>query len=207
MKCASIFLSMSVAALCIGGVWTSATAAPVSLPAVTVNAFELECQEVALQTTIVDVDQSNRTVTLMGPEGQEETIEVGGNVRDLSDLKPGDRVSTHYLRAAAVQLLPANSGEPGVEYSSGADTADDASDTLFQSHHTQTVTTTLAAVDVAHKTVTLLGADGHKRIIDVHQLKPSIKLDKLKIGDLVRVTFVEAFAIALEPKIDAEKAR
>jgi hypothetical protein len=183
-----------------GGACSSVMAEPTVLPATTVNAYELERQDITLQTTVVQVDQANRTVTLKGPEGKEETIEVGDNVRDLSELKPGDKIISHYLRAVALQLLPADGGAPGVEYSGGTGGTDDAGRAAFHSHHTETVTTVLSAIDVAHNTVTLQGADGHKRIIDVHQLKQRGQLDKLKAGDLVRVTFVEASAISLDPK-------
>jgi len=189
-----------------GGACSSVMANPTLLPATSVNAFELERQEIALQTTIVQVDQANKTVTLKGPEGQEETIEVGSNVRDLSELKPGDKVDSHYLRAVALQLLSPDDGEPAIEYSGGAGATDDAGRAIFESHHTETVTTVLSAIDVAHNAVTLVGADGHKRIIDVHQLKQHNELGKLKLGDLVRVTFVEATAISLDPKIDGENA-
>jgi hypothetical protein len=114
-------------------------------------------------------------------------------------LKPGDKVNTHYLRAVALQLLPVGDGEPGVEYSGSTGATDDAGLAIFQSHHTETVTTVLSAIDAAHNTITLVGADGHKRIIDVHQLKQRNQLSKLKAGDLVRVTFVEAAAISLDP--------
>jgi hypothetical protein len=181
-------------------------AAPITLPAVNVNAYELERQDIALQTTIVQVDQANKTITLKGPEGQEETIEVSGRVRDLSELKAGDKITAHYIRAVALQLLPANGGEPGVEYAGSAGTTDDAGRAIFQSHHTETVTAVLSAIDGARNTVTLTGADGHKRIIDVHQLKQHDQLSKLKAGDLVRVTYVDAAAISLNPAGDGEYA-
>jgi hypothetical protein len=68
------------------------------------------------------------------------------------------------------------------------------------------VTAVLSAVDVARHTVTLIGADGHKRIVDIHQLKQRDTADKLKPGELVRITFVEAVAISLDPKNDAGQA-
>jgi hypothetical protein len=84
MKHASIALYTGLALLCLCGACSSAMAEPVLLPTVSVTAFELERQEIALQTTVVHVDKTNKTVTLKGPEGQEETIEVGGNLRDAS---------------------------------------------------------------------------------------------------------------------------
>lgn len=199
MKHASLAFCTGLALLCMGGACSSAMAAPITLPAVTVNAYELERQDIALQTTIVQVDQAKRTITFKGPEGEEETIEVSGSLRDLSDLKPGDKVVARYLRAVALQLLPADGDEPGVEYSGSTSATDDAGRATFQSHHTETVTTVLAAIDMAHNTVTLVGADGHKRIVDVHQLKQRNQLSKLKAGDVVRVTYAEATAISLDP--------
>jgi propanediol utilization protein len=190
-----------------GSACSGVMAAPIALPAVTVNAYELERQDIALQTTIVQVDRANNTITVKGPEGQEETLEVSGRVRDLTELKVGDKVTAHYMRAVALQLLPADDGKPGVEYSGSAGATDDAEGAIFQSRHTETVTATLSAINVARNTITLTGADGHKRIIDVHQLKQRNQLGDLKAGDLVRVTYVDAAAISLDPAGEGQYAR
>jgi hypothetical protein len=183
----------------------TASAAPLAitdLPGVSVTAYGLGRQEIALQTTILNVDPVKNTVTVRGPEGREETIEVGAEARKLDNLNPGDQVDANYLRAVALQILPANSDKPGVEYSGTTTTNHDSGVSVVESHYTETVTTTLSAIDMAHDTVTLTGADGHKRIIDVRELDKRDDFAKLKVGDMVRVTYVEALAISLDPKRD-----
>jgi hypothetical protein len=180
----------------------TASAAPsltiTNLPAVSVTAYGLDRQEFALQTTILSVDPVKNTITIRGPEGQEETVEVGAEARKLGNLKPGDQMDTRYLRAVALQILPADSDKPSVDYSTSTTSNDDSGISVVDSHYTETVTTALSAIDMARDTVTLTGADGHKRIIDVRQLDKRDDFAKLKVGDLVRVTYMEALAISLD---------
>lgn len=190
----------SMTLLSISTAWATPSFAVTDLPGVSVTAYGLDRQEIALETTILNVDPIKNTVTVRGPEGREETVEVGADIRKRDKLKPGDQVDTHYLRAIALQVLPAQSDQPGIEYSGGTNASNDADNSVIQSHYTETVTTTLSAIDMVHDTVTLTGADGHARIIDVRELDKRDDFAKLKVGDLVRVTYVEALAISLDPK-------
>jgi len=191
---------IAVAGLLLLSIGTASAAPITDLPGVSVTAYGLDRQEIALQTTILNVDPVQNTVTIRGPEGREETIEVGAQARGLDRLQAGDQVDTHYLRAVALQILPANSDKPGVEYSGSTTSNHDTGISVVESHYTETVTTTLSAIDMAHDTVTLTGADGHKRVIDVRQLDKRDDFSKLKVGDMVRVTYVEALAISLDPE-------
>jgi len=189
-----------LALLSISTAWAAPSLDVTDLPGVSVTAYGLDRQEIALQTTILNVDPVKNTVTIRSPEGQQETIRVGAAARRLDNLQPGDQVDAHYLRATALQILPANSDHPGIEYSGSTTASGDAGDSVVQSHYSETVTTTLSAIDMTHDTVTLTSADGNTRIIDVRDLDKRDDFAKLKVGDLVRVTYVEALAVSLDPK-------
>ncbi|WP_243048211.1 copper-binding protein [Dyella sp. RRB7] len=187
----------------IGTTWAAPNDAVVTLPAVEVNAFSLEQHQASLHTTITQVDPAKRTITLKGPGGHEETVEVGSNAGSLKDLKVGDQVDTHYQRDVALQILPADGyDQPGIEYSGSMAASNSANDPTIHSSYTETLTTTLSAISLDHETLTLTAADGHSRTIDVRKLEDRNKLSKLKVGDLVRVTYAEAMAISLQPKED-----
>ena len=57
---------------------------------------------------VVAVDQADRTVTLMGPQGNTVEIEVGEEVRNFDQIAVGDQVRATYLESVALYL-----GEPG----------------------------------------------------------------------------------------------
>jgi hypothetical protein len=190
----------AIALLSVSTAWAAPNIVVTDLPAVSVTAYTLERQDIALQATILQVDPVKNTITLQGPQGREETVQVGADARKLDQLKPGAQVDTHYVRAVTLQVLPANSDQPGVEYSGSTTAMHDADDSVIQSHYTETVTTTLSAIDMANDKVTLTGADGYARVVDVRELDKHADFAKYKVGDLVRVTYVEELAISLEPK-------
>ncbi|RDS81138.1 hypothetical protein DWU98_11380 [Dyella monticola] len=191
---------LCTALLPIGAAWSSPSLAIADLPAVSVTAYGLERQQVTTETTILNVDPIKNTITITGPDQHAETVEVRADARKLDRLKPGDRVDTHYLRAVALQVMPANSAKPGVEYSGGTEATNEGNGSFIQTHYTENVTATLSAMDMANGTVTLTGDDGYSRIVDVGNLHKREDVSKLKVGDLVSVTYVEELAISLDPK-------
>jgi hypothetical protein len=168
---------------------------------VSTTAHEMAREESTLTATVVSVDPQAHSVTLRGPNGKEITVEAGPEVHNFNQLKPGDVVTTHYLRAVALQLLPADSAEPGVEYERGPSSADKGDKPGMEASHAVTVTTELTDVDVEHHTVTLTGADGHQRTVEVRDPERRAMLAKLKVGEMVRITYMEAMAVTVVPKV------
>lgn len=167
---------------------------------VSTTAHEMTREETTLTATVVSVDPSAHFVTLRGANGRETTVEAGPEVHNLDQLKPGDVVTTHYLRAVALQLLPADSAQTGVEYEGGSNSSDKGEKPGMEANHAITVTTELTDVDVAHHTVTLTGSDGKQRTIEVKDPERRAMLAKLKVGELVRITYMEAVAVTVTPK-------
>ena len=58
------------------------------------------------------------------------------------------------------------------------------------------ITTTIEAIDKKTAMVTLKGADGNLTPVKVRD--PS-KLDRVRVGDLVTITYSQAVAVAVEP--------
>lgn len=162
-------------------------------------ASELARDEVTLTATVVAVDPDSRIVTLKGASGREVTVEAGPEVH-LDHLKPGDQVTAHYQSAIALELLPADSAEAGTEVESGASSAPLNGKPGMTSGHSVSITSKLTAVDLKHHTVTLTGADGKERVIEVKDPARQARMSKLKVGDMVRITYVEAVAVTVTPK-------
>lgn len=167
---------------------------------VSTTAHEMAREETTLTATVVSVDPKAHFVTLRDPNGKETTIEAGPGIHNLDQLKPGDVVTTHYLRAVALQLLPADSAETGVEYEGGSSSADKGEKPAMEANHAVTVTTELTDIDIEHHTVTLTGSDGKQRTVEVKDPERRAMLAKLKVGELVRITYMEAVAVTVAPK-------
>src|SRR5437868_1797699 len=64
--------------------------------------------EARMSAVVKDIDYQKRTVTLLGADGQETTLDVGQDVQRFNAIKKGDRVQVRYLESIALSL-----GKPG----------------------------------------------------------------------------------------------
>ena len=165
---------------------------------------ELGREDRTITATVVSVDQATRMVTLKGPKGKEETIQAGPEVQNLDKVQVGDQVTAHYQSAVAVQVMPADSAQTGVDYQAAQATAPKGSEPGMKAGQAVTVTSKLSAVDLKHHTVTLTGPDGKERTIEVKNPERQAQLSKLKVGDMVVATYVEALAVTVTPKAKAK---
>lgn len=172
--------------------------------AVNSTVHELGREDKTITATVVSVDQEKRLVTLKGPKGKEVTVQAGPEVQNLDKVKAGDQVTAHYQAAVAVQVMPAESAQPGVDYSAGQSSAPKGSEPGAKAGQTVTVTSRLTAVDLKHNTITLSGPDGKSRTIEVKDPERQAALKKLKVGDMLVVTYVEALALTVTPKAKAK---
>jgi hypothetical protein len=177
---------------------------PAHSSTVSSTAHELGREEQTITATVVQVDQQSRFVTLRGPKGKEVTVQAGPEVQNLDQVKPGDQVTAHYQAAVALEILPPDSAQAGTEVESGVATAPKGDKPGGVAGQSVTVTSKLTAIDLKHHTVTLTGADGKQRVIEVKDPTRQAQMSKLKVGDMVRITYVEALAITVTPKAKAK---
>lgn len=168
--------------------------------AVNSTVHELGREDQTITATIVAVDKAERFVTLKGPKGNEVTIQAGPEVQNFDQLKAGDQVTAHYQAAVAVQVMPAGSATAGVETESGQTSAPKGSLPGAKAGQSVTVTSKLTGIDLKKHTVTLAGPDGHERTIEVKDPERQAAMSKLKVGDMVVATYVEALAVTVTPK-------
>src|SRR5207244_178156 len=59
---------------------------------------------VKLTATITAIDKATRDVTLKGPQGNEETVTAGPDVKNFDKMKVGDQVNVEYIEALTLEL-------------------------------------------------------------------------------------------------------
>jgi hypothetical protein len=133
------------------------------------------------------VDQQARQVLLRLPDQSLVTLNVGPEVANLNQLKPGDHVVAKYIEAAAVRL--ASPGEGQKAPASAPPT------TGAQIHGVSKV----VAVDQPRNTVSFAEQNNHVQTIVVHDPSIIAVLKTLKAGDPVDVTYTEGIALSLTP--------
>jgi hypothetical protein len=163
---------------------------------VTVESIE----EVSAAVEAVDVDK--RMVTLRGPQGNTFTVQVAPTVRNLAQVKVGDRVVARYYEALAAELHRRgdDSGEthaPVIEAGIGRAPEGARPSGVVGTQSRQTVRIT--NVNNNNHVVSFYGSDGLARSLPVRTPQGREFISKLKVGDEVEVTYTEAVAISVEP--------
>ncbi|HMK72331.1 MAG TPA: hypothetical protein VK454_03275 [Myxococcaceae bacterium] len=152
-----------------------------------------------LQATVVGLDLAGRVITLKGPKGNQVTFHVGDQVKNLDQVKVGDIVVAKYYESLAVRL--AKPGAPAAEAVDATASAKKGEMPAGVTVQQETVKAKVTAIGKHKDSVTLTGPDGNAVTLKVKDPK---KLDGVKVGDDVDVTYTQALAIAVE-KAPAKK--
>jgi len=169
-------------------------------PPVTATAHELANETETVTATVVAIDHQSRLVTLRTAAGKEDTVAVGPAATRFDQIKVGDKITMTYQHAVALELLPASSAQAGTEVEGGITRDEKSNKPGGTAEQAVTVTAKLTAVDLTKHTVTLTGADGKPRVIEVKDPARQARLSKLKVGDMVRITYAEALAVTVTPQ-------
>jgi len=153
-------------------------------------------QVVEMEATVTAIDMATRSVTLKGEDGAENTIQVDERARNLEQVKVGDVVKVVYVQALAWEMSKSTKAEPTVDVEAAAGRAEEGEKPGAAAGRRISATVTIEAIDMANGTVTLKGPAGNSRTVKA--LNPD-NLNKVKVGDLVDITYTEAVAIQVEP--------
>lgn len=150
---------------------------------------------ITLTAVVTDIDVNKRLVTLKGHDGNEETIEVGPEVRNLAQVKRGDEVVVTYYESVVFQLRKPGEAEPGVGVAAAADRAQPGKKPGAVEAEAVTITATVVGVDKAKPSLTLKRPDGKVVTLPV---RDASRLDPVKVGDLLEITYKQALAVSVE---------
>ena len=148
------------------------------------------------RATVTAVNPARREVSLKEPDGTELVIGVTEAVRNFDQIKPGDEVVVSYTEAVAWQVKPASKGAPGVSTDSTTTVAKPGEKPSADVKDSITLTATITAIDIAKGTATITGPGGDSTTVKARDLA---NLKKVKVGDLVDITYSEAVAISVQP--------
>jgi Cu/Ag efflux protein CusF len=182
-----LLAGLLAAGLAAGAAHAADAKAAKGVPAVVAGAV------VEAEAEVVAIDQKTRKVTLKEAEGNVSQIVVGPEVKNLPQVKVGDRVVARYSQALTLKLKQSPGVRVTEEKSDSAKAAPGekpAAATAREVHFVADVT----AVDAKGKKITVKGAKG--KTVDL-AVKDKALLSKVKVGDQVEGTFVQVLAIAV----------
>ena len=181
-------------AACLAAILSVSAAAQAAAPTAAPKG-EAVMASATVTATVVKVDQKSREVTLKGEDGKEFSFVAGEDVKNLAQVKPGDKVTATYAEALAYEVkkggemvgpatvVGGGAAEPGARPAAGV-------------ARQTTVTVMITAIDPKAPSVTFKGPQGNTRTIKVQHPE---KLEGVSVGDTVQLTFTEAFGIKVEP--------
>jgi len=151
--------------------------------------------------TVEEVDAAKGFVTLKGPKGNSLALAVGPEVRNLAQLKVGDKVVVRYAEALTLTLKKDGKELRSAKQSSDAvRSAPGALPGGAVAEHVK-ITADVIGVDAKAHTVRLRGPE---RTVDLYVEDPA-QLKLVKVGDQIEAEYTQAVALTVEPVAPAKK--
>ena len=153
-----------------------------------------EVRAIKLHGTVAAVDKEGKTITLKGSKGRTVTLDVHDPSK-LEAVKVGDPVAATYYEAVAIQVKPAGSATPSVTVQEGRAGSKPGENPAGVVAREVTMVGTITAVNPKAPSVTIKGPKGRTETVKVRDAK---NLANVKAGDMVELTYAQAFAVALD---------
>jgi hypothetical protein len=149
--------------------------------------------------TVESINHASRLVTLRGEDGYATTLQVSEEVRNLPQVKAGDKVTVSYYEALAAEVKKPGEGVEGVESEVSAVRAPEGSMPAAGAGVLLRTTVEIEGVDTKTHTVTFKRADGESRAVVVQTPEGREFIKGLRKGDQVEIAYTEAMAIEVTP--------
>jgi hypothetical protein len=149
--------------------------------------------------TVESIDQASRLVTLRGEDGRGFTVQVSEEVRNLPQVKAGDKVTVSFFEALAAEVRKEGEGVQGVEADVAAVRSEPGQMPGGSVGVLLRTTGEIEFVDTSFNTVTFRRPDGASRTVAVESPEGRKFIRGLRKGDRVDIAYTEAFAIEVKP--------
>ena len=140
---------------------------------------------------VVHIDPQNNAVTLRGPRGNDNVVEVDPAVGNVSKLKVGDDVYISYEGALLLSADKVDSS--GIRSRIEAQATTPASGGESVKVRRVEIVATVQKIDRTKRQVTLRGPS---RTVTL-QASPDVQLEKMKVGDSIRADYASAKAVQI----------
>ena len=144
--------------------------------------------------TVTKINQKTREVTIKTEDGQEHSFIAGDHVKNLAQVNVGDKITAVYTEEVAYEVL-SHSKATGVQTTEAAARAKPGETPAAAMAKQVVVTVEVVAIDPAIPSVTFKGPEGNTKTIKVKDPK---KLNGVKVGDMVDITYTESLAIKVD---------
>lgn len=159
---------------------------------------------ITAEAIVTRVDVPNRIVTLRRSNGETVSVRVGDQVRNLEQVRRGDRVVVVYFESIAFRVVKPGEAKPSVTTDDDVLMAPLGQRPGAATARQTTVVAKILELDREQQQAVLRSPKGKRFTVRVQN---PAHFDKVKVGDSVEITYVEAFAVDVEPKGVAGRLR
>lgn len=152
-----------------------------------------------LTATVESVDMTTREVLLRGEGGRLVAMVAGPEVRNLAQVRPGDRVVLEYQEAIAAEIVRSGDTRPPAAGAVGAGRAEPGQRPAGLAGEAVRVRVRIDAVDAAAGVVTFTGPRGATRTVAAREPAMRDFVRGLRPGEEVDIAYAEALAVRVEP--------
>jgi Cu/Ag efflux protein CusF len=157
-------------------------------------------EEIAHETvTVQSVDVPNRKLTLKDDVGNVQTLDVSKQVKNLPQLKPGDRITVAFRMAMAAEIKKPGTASTSPNIRESMSVAPQGSKPEGKAQRTVKTLITVKEVDASKHMLTFEGPQANTRTIKVAKPEMQKLLKQLKPGDQVELAYTEELAVNVKP--------
>jgi hypothetical protein len=149
---------------------------------------------ITVHARVVDINSTDRKLTLLKANGEKETIKVGAAAVNFDQIKKGDLVKVTLTEETLIHLLKEGESSPDKAIGIVA-TAAKGEKPLGVVAGVKKITGTVTAINMEARTVTLEFEDGSSKNFSA---RDDIDLNRHSVGE--KVLFIITNAIAIEVK-------
>jgi hypothetical protein len=148
-----------------------------------------------LSATVKAVDRATRSITVQDASGATETFVAPPEMKRFDEIAPGDTIAAEVSQTLLLEYQPPGSEtvEPTLVVAAERQPAQAAPGGTATAGVRSTVTIT--SIDLSSRLVGFQGPNGRSFQV---KASPELKIEKLKVGDRLIATYLEATALRLE---------
>ena len=150
-----------------------------------------------LDATVESVDKQTRMVLLRVPDGL-VTVVASPEVKNFAQIKAGDSVHIQLKEALVAKLATAAPNAPPTTDAEILSAPPGAKPGAFQRESIR-ANVRITGIDQASHTVRFVGSAGVERVAHLQDPSMQAMLQKLKVGDVVEMTYSIALAAIVRP--------
>lgn len=143
------------------------------------------------QAVVTAIDQSTRRVTLAGPEGNKFTFTAGPEVKNLAQVRVGDKVTATFARRLVVTVRSDDAAPSLTVDATRATALRGEKPGMLVAEETEVVAR-VTGIDPVARTADLSFADGTVKNVPI---RADVDLSRYKVGDNVVIRVTNALTV------------